>query len=108
MGKHVVVEKPLAPALDEARALVSHARRAGRVLAVFHSRRWDGDFLAAKDLLARSALGEVSHFESHFDRYRPLVRDRWRERAGPGSGLWYDLGPHLVDQALSFSVCPIA
>jgi predicted dehydrogenase len=99
-GKHVVLEKPLAPTLDEARALASLAQRTRRVLAVFQNRRWDGDFLAITDLIARSALGEVSHFESHFDRYRPLVRDRWRERAGVGSGLWYDLGPHLVDQAL--------
>jgi predicted dehydrogenase len=99
-GKHVVLEKPFAPTLEEARALGSLAQRAHRVLAVFQNRRWDGDFLAVTDLLARAALGHVSHFESHFDRYRPLVRDRWRERAGVGSGLWYDLGPHLVDQAL--------
>ena len=77
-----------------------------RVLAVFQNRRWDGDFLALRDLLARGALGEVSHFESHFDRYRPLVRDRWRERAGAGAGLWYDLGPHLVDQALQLFGLP--
>ena len=99
-GKHVVLEKPFAPALEEARELASLAQRTDRVLAVFQNRRWDGDFLAVTDLLARDVLGEVSHFESHFDRYRPLVRDRWRERAGVGSGLWYDLGPHLVDQAL--------
>jgi predicted dehydrogenase len=99
-GKHVVVDKPFAPTLDEARELASLARRTQRVLAVFQNRRWDGDFLAVTDLLARKALGEVAHFESHFDRYRPIVRDRWRERAGVGSGLWYDLGPHLVDQAL--------
>jgi predicted dehydrogenase len=105
-GKHVVVEKPFAPTLEDARALVSHARRARRVLAVFQNRRWDGDFLAATDLLARSILGDVSHFESHFDRYRPLVRDRWRERAGAGTGLWYDLGPHLVDQALQLFGLP--
>jgi predicted dehydrogenase len=99
-GKHVVLEKPLAPTLDEARALASLAKSTQRVLTVFQNRRWDGDFLAITDLLARNALGEVSHFESHFDRYRPLVRDRWRERAGVGSGLWFDLGPHLIDQAL--------
>jgi predicted dehydrogenase len=99
-GKHVVLEKPLAPTLEEARELGSLAQRTHRVLAVFQNRRWDGDFLAVTDLLARAVLGHVSHFESHFDRYRPLVRDRWRERAGVGSGLWYDLGPHLVDQAL--------
>jgi predicted dehydrogenase len=99
-GKHVVLEKPMAPTLKEARQLASLAEQTHRVLAVFQSRRWDGDFLAVTDLLARGVLGDVSHFESHFDRYRPLVRDRWRERAGVGSGLWWDLGPHLVDQAL--------
>jgi predicted dehydrogenase len=99
-GKHVVLEKPFTPTLDEARELASLAQSTQRELAVFQNRRWDGDFLAVTDLLARNALGNVSHFESHFDRYRPLVRDRWRERAGVGSGLWSDLGPHLVDQAL--------
>ena len=105
-GKHVVVEKPLAPTLDDARALALLAGRNHRVLSVFQNRRWDGDFLAVTDLLARAALGDVAHFESHFDRYRPLVRDRWRERPGVGSGLWYDLGPHLVDQALQLFGLP--
>jgi predicted dehydrogenase len=99
-GKHVVIEKPFAPTLEAARELALLAERNHRVLAVFQNRRWDGDFIAVTDLLAGAALGQVAHFESHFDRYRPLVRDRWRERAGVGSGLWYDLGPHLVDQAL--------
>lgn len=105
-GKHVVVDKPLAPTLEDARDLASLAQRLDRVLAVFQNRRWDGDFLALSDLLERGALGNVAHFESHFDRYRPLVRDRWRERPGVGSGLWYDLGPHLVDQALQLFGLP--
>jgi predicted dehydrogenase len=105
-GKHVVVEKPVATTLEEARRLAAAARDTDRVVAVFHSRRWDGDFLAITDLLNRSALGNIAHFESHFDRFRPIVRDRWRERAGPGGGLWYDLGPHLVDQALQLFGLP--
>ena len=105
-GKHVVVEKPLAPTLRESRELASLAERERRVLAVFHNRRWDGDFLAITDLLASGVLGEITHFESHFDRYRPVVRDRWRERPGVGAGLWYDLGPHLVDQALQLFGVP--
>jgi predicted dehydrogenase len=105
-GKHVVLEKPFAPTLQESRDLVSLAGRERRVLAVFHNRRWDGDFLAITDLLARGVLGEIMHFESHFDRYRPVVRDRWRERPGVGAGLWYDLGPHLVDQALQLFGVP--
>jgi predicted dehydrogenase len=105
-GKHVVVDKPLAATLEEARATARLARGSDRVLAVFQNRRWDGDFLALTDLLARGVLGELSHFESHFDRYRPLVRDRWRERPGAGAGLWHDLGPHLVDQALQLFGLP--
>jgi predicted dehydrogenase len=105
-GKHVVVEKPFAPTLDEARELAAIADGTDRVLAGFQNRRWDGDFVAVADLVARGALGEIAHFESHFDRYRPAVRDRWRERAGVGSGLWYDLGPHLVDQALQLFGLP--
>jgi predicted dehydrogenase len=105
-GKHVVVDKPLAPTLEEARATAMLARSSDLVLAVFQNRRWDGDFLAVTDLLSRGILGDVSHFESHFDRYRPVVRDRWRERPGAGAGLWHDLGPHLVDQALQLFGLP--
>jgi len=105
-GKHVVVDKPFALTLDEARDVVKLAHTTGRVVAVFHNRRWDGDFLALKDLVARRALGEVMHFESHFDRYRPHVRARWREQPGTGTGLWHDLGPHLVDQSLQLFGLP--
>jgi predicted dehydrogenase len=105
-GKHVVVDKPFTLTVDEARQLSSLAQQAGRLLAVFQSRRWDGDFLALAGLIAGGVLGEISHFESHFDRYRPAVRDRWRERDGPGSGLWHDLGPHLADQALQLFGLP--
>ena len=89
-----------------AREIAALAQSLDRVLAVFQNRRWDGDFLALTDLLTSSALGDVTHFESHFDRYRPIVRDRWRERAGVGSGVWYDLGPHLVDQVLQLFGLP--
>jgi predicted dehydrogenase len=99
-GKHVVLEKPFAPTVEEARGLAALAKGVHRVLAVFHNRRWDGDFLALTDVVASGVLGEISHLGSHFDRHRPIVRDRWRERPGVGTGLWYDLGPHLVDQAL--------
>jgi predicted dehydrogenase len=105
-GKHVVVEKPVATTLEDARRLAAAARDTDRVVAVFHSRRWDGDFLAVSDLVTRGVLGTISHFESHFDRFRPVVRERWREAAGPGAGLWYDLGPHLVDQALQLFGLP--
>ena len=105
-GKHVVLEKPFAPTLQESRELMALAERERRVLAVFHNRRWDGDFLAVRDVVASGVLGAITHVESHFDRYRPVVRDRWRERPGVGAGLWYDLGPHLVDQALQLFGVP--
>jgi predicted dehydrogenase len=107
-GKHVVVEKPFALSRDEAWAVVAAAERAGRVLAVFHNRRWDSDFLSVKAAIARGDIGDVVHFEGHFDRFRPAVRDRWRERAAPGGGIWYDLGPHLIDQALQLFGLPDA
>lgn len=99
-GKHVVVEKPFALSVEEARAVAEAAARVERLLAVFHNRRWDSDFLSVRAAIESGAIGDVVHFESHFDRFRSAVRDRWRERAGGGGGIWYDLGPHLIDQAL--------
>jgi predicted dehydrogenase len=99
-GKHVVVDKPFTVTSDEAQQLAELAQAKGCVLSVFHNRRWDADFLTIRKLLDSGALGEIVHFESHFDRYRPHPRVRWREQALPGSGIWYDLGSHLVDQAL--------
>jgi predicted dehydrogenase len=106
-GKHVIVDKPFTVTVAEAEAVIAHAERAGRVLSVFQNRRYDADFRTLRGLLAESALGDVSLFESHFDRFRLEVRDRWRERPGPGTGLWYDLGPHLIDQALQLFGAPI-
>jgi predicted dehydrogenase len=99
-GKHVVIDKPFTLDLDEARGLLALADDRGVLLSVFHNRRWDSDFLTVRAAIDENIVGDVTHFESHFDRFRPDVRDRWRERSGPGSGVWYDLGPHLVDQAL--------
>ncbi|MBO9545518.1 oxidoreductase [Caulobacter sp.] len=99
-GKHVVVDKPFAVTAAEAKAMADAAKAAGKLLAVFHNRRWDSDFLTVQRLLAEGVLGEIVLCENRYDRFRPEVRDRWRERAGPGSGAWIDLGPHLLDQAL--------
>lgn len=107
-GKDVVVDKPFTLNLTEARALAEIARQQGRLLSVFHNRRWESEVLATKAMLASGALGEVSHYESHLDRYRPVVRQRWREDPGPGAGLWFDLGPHLIDQALHLFGLPQA
>ncbi len=94
--------------LSQARELDALAKSLGRVLSVFHNRRWDSDFLTLKGLLAEGVLGEVAYFESHFDRFRPQVRDRWREQGGPGSGIWYDLAPHLLDQAITLFGLPVS
>ncbi|WP_374334830.1 oxidoreductase [Leeia sp.] len=99
-GKHVVVDKPFTLTVTEAEALLALAEQQQRVLSVFHNRRWDADFLTLQQLLADGVLGQVCHVESRFDRFRPQVRERWRERAELGGGLWYDLGPHLLDQAV--------
>lgn len=99
-GKHVVVDKPFTVTVGEAQELAAQAERTGRILSAFHNRRWDSDFLTLREVISAGSLGRIVHFESHFDRYRPEVRARWREKPGQGTGLWYDLGPHLLDQAL--------
>lgn len=99
-GRHVVVDKPFTLDVTQARALEALARRHHRVLSVYQNRRFDADFLTLKDVLASGELGRPVYFESHFDRFRPEVKVRWREQAVPGSGLWVDLGAHLVDQAV--------
>jgi predicted dehydrogenase len=105
-GKHVVVDKPCTVTLAETQDLLELAKVQGRVLTVFQNRRWDADFLALQQVIASGQLGRIVHFESHFDRYRPLVLDRWRDHGIPGSGLWVDLGAHLVDQALQLFGVP--
>ncbi len=107
-GKHVVVEKPFTITVAEAACLLQVARDCNRLLTVFHNRRWDTDTLTVSSLLQTGTLGEVALIESNFDRFRPLVRDRWRERDEPGSGQLYDLGPHLIDQALTWLGMPDA
>jgi len=101
-GLAVVVDKPLAATAAEARALVDDARVRGLLLSVFQNRRWDGDFLTLRRLLAGGELGEVHRFESRFERWRPAPKTGWRERGDPAEagGVLYDLGSHLVDQAL--------
>ena len=102
-GLAVVVDKPFAPTAAEGERLVEQARTAGVPLTVFHNRRWDDDFLAVRDVLDAGEIGAVVRIESRFDRWKPaLESDRWRERAGgtEAGGLLFDLGSHLIDQAL--------
>ncbi|MDR0218731.1 MAG: oxidoreductase [Enterobacteriaceae bacterium] len=107
-GKHVVVDKPFTITVEEAEALRAQAEEANLLLSVFHNRRWDAGFLTVKSLIENQTLGELKYYESRFDRYRPAVRQRWREAAGAGSGIWYDLGPHLLDQAVQLFGKPLA
>jgi scyllo-inositol 2-dehydrogenase (NADP+) len=102
-GLHVVVDKPLAPSVSEGERLAAAAEARGVVASVFHNRRWDGDFLTLRRLLSEGALGELVRFESRFERWRPEVEvNRWREHGGPedAGGVLFDLGPHVIDQAL--------
>ena len=101
-GHAVVVDKPFAPTAEEARRVVAEAHRRGLFLSVYHQRRWDSDTLTVRRLIADGLIGEVVRFESRFERWRPVPSRSWRERAGDDNagGLLYDLGSHLVDQAL--------
>ncbi len=100
-GRDVVVDKPLAASVEDAAAIVETARRHHRLVTVFQNRRWDGDFLTLRRLLAAHRCGRVVRVSSRFDRFRPARREgAWREQPGPGAGVLVDLGPHLVDQAL--------
>jgi len=101
-GLPVVVDKPLAATSADARRVVDEARSRGLLLSVFQNRRWDGDFLTLRRLLAEGALGTVHRFESRFERWRPAPKPGWRESADPAEagGVLFDLGSHLIDQAL--------
>lgn len=105
-GKHVVVDKPFTLDMQEARDLIALADEKQLLLSVFHNRRWDSDFLGIKQVIAQGSVGKVKLLESHIDRFRPEVRVRWREQNVPGSGLWFDLGPHLIDQTLQLFGLP--
>ena len=107
-GKHVVVDKPCAVSLAQTEELLALAEAKQRVLTVFQNRRFDADFFTLRQVLADGELGRVVHVESHFDRYRPQVPGRWRDENLPGSGLWFDLGAHLVDQVLQLFGMPDA
>jgi predicted dehydrogenase len=108
-GKHVVIDKPFAATSDEALQLAELARTNGLLVIPFHNRRWDGDFLTVRKILAEGSLGRLVTFESHFDRFRPVPRENtWKEAENPANGMLFDLGPHLVDQVLSLFGAPEA
>jgi len=99
--KHVIVEKPFTPTVKEAEELIALAKKHQKILTLNHNRRWASDFLTIKKLLKEKKLGEIVEFEAHFDRFRDKIKIGWKEeKENPGSGILYDLGSHLIDQAL--------
>ncbi len=107
--KHVVVEKPFTHTAAEAEALIRLAAARRRLLTVFQNRRWDGDFLAVKQVIGSGKLGKLVEFESHFDRFRPEVAENsWKEADDEHTGVLYNLGSHMVDQALQLFGLPQA
>ena len=109
-GKHAVVEKPFTIDVAEADELIDIAKKQNKILTVYHNRRFTSDTKTVKKLLDSGLLGEIVDYETHFDRYRtdPRPNGAWREEPLPGSGIFYDLGSHLIDQALWFFGMPTA
>ncbi|MFT2110540.1 Gfo/Idh/MocA family oxidoreductase [Marinomonas sp. 2405UD68-3] len=99
-GKHVLLEKPSVTNLAHIETLSSIAASKNLVLSVYQNRRFDSDFVRLRELVASSTIGNIKYIESRFDRFRPNVQDRWRELPGEGTGIFWDLGPHLLDQIL--------
>lgn len=105
-GLHVVVDKPVALSVRQLDELMDHARRQRRWLVPFHNRRFDADWLTVRGVCDGGELGRIVQFRARWDRYRPAIADRWRERAAAGGGILLDLGTHLIDQAVSLFGMP--
>jgi scyllo-inositol 2-dehydrogenase (NADP+) len=106
-GKHVVVDKPMCETASQAEELHNAARSSGKVFSVFHNRRWDGDYRTVCEIVHQGLLGNLHEFESHFDRYKPQLKvGSWKEEPGLGTGMLFDLGSHLIDQALALFGLP--
>ncbi|MEM8969729.1 MAG: Gfo/Idh/MocA family oxidoreductase [Bacteroidota bacterium] len=100
-GKHVVVEKPFTNTVAEAEELINIANQQNLLLTAFQNRRLDSDFLTVQKVLDQQLCGRVVEYEAHYDRYRNYIQpDTWKEDSGPGSGILYNLGSHMIDQAL--------
>ncbi|MBO0778519.1 MAG: Gfo/Idh/MocA family oxidoreductase [Ktedonobacteraceae bacterium] len=109
-GLPVLIDKPLAATVADAERLLEASRRSGKLLSVFQNRRWDGDFLTVRKIVEAGLLGSIVAFESRFDRYRPSPKPgAWREHADPAEagGLLYDIGSHLIDQAVQLFGRPL-
>lgn len=108
-GKHVIVEKPFTTTVEEAEELVALAASRGLTLSVYQNRRWDSDFLTVKEILSKGLLGHLVEFESTFPRYRNFIKpNTWKETGESGGGLTYNLGAHLIDQAVQLLGMPEA
>lgn len=107
-GKNVVVDKPFTILSQDADKLIALAQEKNVVLSVYQNRRWDGDFKTLKKVIESGMLGNLVEFESHIDKFRNYSKNNWREADAPGTGLLYDLGPHMIDQALTLFGLPSA
>lgn len=99
-GVSVLIEKPATTSVDHALTLIALAEQNNASVSVYQNRRWDGDFLTLLSLIENHRLGELKRLTARWDRFRPVVRERWREQAGEGAGILWDLGPHMIDQTL--------
>jgi predicted dehydrogenase len=107
-GKHVIVEKPFTINVKQAEELVALGKKKNKVLTVFQNRRWDGDFMTVKKVIENQWVGKIAEFELHYDRYRNYIEaNTWKEEQGPGSGILYNLGSHMLDQVLVLFGMPI-
>lgn len=105
--RNVVIDKPFTLTSAEAAELIVLARSRNLLLTAYQSRRWDGDFVTLRQVIDSGELGRIVTFESHMDRFRPSPRlGVWRENGGPGGGILFDIGPHLIDQALTLFGAP--
>ncbi len=108
-GKHVVVEKPFVNTTQEGQQLINLARKKHKILTVFQNRRLDSDFLTVRKVIQGKLLGQLVEYEAHYDRYRNYVeKGTWKESTGPGSGILYNLGSHMIDQALVLFGLPVS
>jgi scyllo-inositol 2-dehydrogenase (NADP+) len=107
-GKHVIVEKPFTVTTQEADNLIALAKKKNKILTVFQNRRWDGDFMTVKKVVENKWVGKIAEFELHYDRYRNYIEaNTWKEEQGPGSGILYNLGSHMLDQVLALFGLPL-
>lgn len=107
-GKHVIVEKPFTVTTKEADDLIALAKNKNKVITVFQNRRWDGDFMTVKKVIENKWVGKIAEFELHYDRYRNYIEaNTWKEEQGPGSGILYNLGSHMLDQVLLLFGMPL-